>query len=277
MGASIVPESELKNVSETLYIPLYGKAEAAKYGDFIRDTKAEEIVRLVSYDFSKNNRSRFLSIYMAIRAAILDDYAVKFIEKNPDGVVFHLGCGLDSRAERIPLRPYLWVDIDLPDVIEVRRRYFSEREGYKMLAASATDESWLSFGDTRERPVLVIAEGLTMYFTDEENKALFSRFASHFTETEYVFDAYSISAVGWSKRKNPVNKMGAKILWGLDDPGEIERAVPEAVHVQTQYFTGRKWYSRLSGFTRLLFRALYGSAWANSLYRVYCFKISARA
>ncbi len=264
---------KLKNNSETLFIPLYGKANISKYGDILSDPKAKEIVAKVDYDFSQNEQNRFLDIYMGIRAAIIDGYARRFIEKHPDAVVIHLGCGLDSRIERIERAPKLWIDLDLPAVIELRRQFYSENGHYKMLAASATELGWIDDIDYHGEPVLVIAEGLTMYLSDEENRALFAAFRSHFSQTDYVFDAYSVSAVRYSKRKNPVNKMGAVIRWGLDEPELMESAAEGAKHVETKYFTGEEWESKLSGVTRFLFHVLYGNRLANKLYRIYYYQM----
>lgn len=264
----------LTRESETLFIPLLGRADAIRYGDILRDDYAAEIVRRVPYDFSKLRQSRFLSIYMAIRGAILDGYVARFLAANPDGIVLHLGCGLDSRVLRTGRSARLWFDLDLPDVIQVRRQFYLEDAHHKMISSSVTDLSWLDQIPNTGAPALVVAEGLTMYLTDEENKALFQAFQKKFLQTDYLFDAYSCSAVRWSKRKNPVNQMGAVIRWGLDDPAEMEAISPGIRHLETRYFTERQWSGHLSGWTRILFRTLYGNPWANSLYRIYFFHIA---
>ena len=267
--------TKLTGASQALFIPLLGKARVSRYGDILQDPKAAEIVTQVDYDFQKDGRqSRFLDIYMGIRAATLDRYAREFIAAHPDGIVLHLGCGLDARVERVGAAPKLWVDVDLPDVIEVRRQFYCEHGGYRMVAASVTAPDWLEGLDWTDGPALVLAEGLTMYLTDGENKDLFRRFQQKFRHTDYIFDAYSVSAVRWSKRKNPVNKMGAVIRWGLDDPARMETVGSGIHHRETCYFTGREWWEKLSGWNRFLFRVLYGNPWADSLYRIYAFEIT---
>lgn len=264
---------ELKNNSETLFIPLYGKARVHQYGDILTDPKAQEIVSRVSYDFSKNQQNKFLDIYMGIRAAIMDQYARRFIGEHPDAIVLHLGCGLDARVERLQYSAKLWYDLDLPDVIEMRKRFYSENDHYRMIASSVTDLAWLDEIAYRGEPILVIAEGLTMYLTEEENRSLFAAFQNRFASVEYAFDAYSVSAVKWSRRKNPVNRMGAKIVWGLDDPTLMESSASGIKHVETKYFTGPEWEGKLSGSTRFWFHVFYGNQWANSLYRIYYYRI----
>ena len=161
----------------------------------------------------------------------------------------------------------------MPPVIEVRKQFYQEDERYKMIGQSVTDFGWMDMIEVGERPVLVVAEGLTMYLTDEENKQLMVNFKEKFGQVDYVFDAYSLSAVKWSKRKNPVNAMGATIRWGLDDPQELCQATSGIQHRVTRYFTDKKWSDKLSGNTRRWFRILYGNKWANSLYRIYYFQI----
>ena len=203
----------LKGVSETLYIPLYGRASARKYGNIIEDPMAERIVRESGYDFDKNTRSRFLDIYMAIRAAAIDRLVAGFLERNPGALVVHMGCGLASRALKVK-GASMWVDVDLPEVIRSRAAFYKENDGY------------------------------------------------------------SESAVKWSKLKNPVNKMGAVIKWGLDGPEAIERQLPFARCAGIFYFTGREWSDRLyKPCDRALFRLFYGNSWANGLYRLYRFEL----
>ena len=149
----------------------------------------------VHYNFGKNKYNHFVDIYMGIRAAILDRCANDFLNRYPEGAVLHLGCGLDSRVLRVK-KASCWIDIDLPDVIDIRRRFYRHRPGYKMISADVTKPHWIEKIDiSPQTPVLVIAEGLTMYFTYKENKALFNMFYEKFRYTEYVFDAYYLSAV----------------------------------------------------------------------------------
>lgn len=55
---------------------------------------------------------------MAMRAAIFDEWLEKEIKSNPDMVVLHIGCEMDSRVERVSMQNTKWYDIDFPDVIE---------------------------------------------------------------------------------------------------------------------------------------------------------------
>ncbi len=269
----MIEKIHLTAEKETLFIPLIGKAQMSRKGQILRDKKAEEIVDRVDYDFSKSGSNRFIAIYMAIRAAILDGYVDQFIARHADARIIHLGCGLDSRIDRLAARPRIFYDLDFPEVIEVRHQFFSEDSGYRMIASSATDLTWLDQIDAQTSPTLVIAEGMTMYLSEQEISELVLALSRRFPGAEMVFDAYSVSAVRLSQRKNPVNAMGARIRWGLDDPRLFEQIASSIRHLSTAYFPDYPGVNDLTGMTRVLFKLLYGNRWANHLYRIYRFQL----
>ena len=85
----------LSNESKTLFIPLLGKAQLSKKNLFLKDLKAEEIIDKVDFDFTKLRQSKWLSMYMSLRSLLIDDLTKKYLSKNKNTTVIHLGCGLD--------------------------------------------------------------------------------------------------------------------------------------------------------------------------------------
>ncbi|WP_219462923.1 class I SAM-dependent methyltransferase [Nonomuraea rhizosphaerae] len=151
-----------------------------------------------------------------LRARRLDDWTGRYLAENPGATVLQLGCGLDSRAFRMDLPPGVeWIDLDYPEVIDLRSRLYPERDHYRMIPSSVTDPSWLEQVPTG-RPVLVIAEGLLMYLTDPDVRQLLVRLAGRVPHGELAFDAISpwLAAVsrafGWK-------------LASIGDPREPER------------------------------------------------------
>ena len=272
-GWPVMKEKILSGERETLFLPLYSKAKISRTNGIFTDKTAEKIVSSLEYDFSKNKMSKFVDIYMALRASIIDDYCNTFLKNNPGAVVLHLGCGLDSRINRITENYKMWYDLDFPEVTALRKKFYQENNTYKMIPSSVTDLEWLNYIRTDNSPVLIIAEGLTMYLNDSDIKNLFLAFRNKFTLAYFIFDAYSVTSVKLSKYKNPVNKMGAVISWGLDDPGETEKYSPDILHLETIYFTGSKKIEKLGKFDRFMFRFLYSNKFMKNLYRIYIFKI----
>jgi O-methyltransferase involved in polyketide biosynthesis len=271
--ANTMEKITLTKECETLFIPLYCKALMSKDGTILTDKKAEDIVRKVDYDFSTIKASKSLQIYMAIRASIIDDYADDFLTRYPDAVVLHLGCGLDSRVERVSRKPAMWYDIDFPAVIAARKLFFDDHDKYRQVPVSVAEKDWMTKVDAKAAKALIIAEGLTMFLTEEENKALFLEFKKSFEYSEFIFDAYSVSSMRMSKYRNPVNKMGATIRWGLDDPRIVENFAAGISHRMTKYFTEPDKINQLAGIYKIVFKAIKSISWANNLYRIYAFVI----
>ena len=61
-----------------------------------------------------------------LRNREFDRYAQDFLRCHPEAVVVHIGCGLDSRFERVDNGQVEWYDLDLPHVIELRRKLIGD-------------------------------------------------------------------------------------------------------------------------------------------------------
>jgi len=136
----------LTGARETLLMTLYGKAlESRLPHSLLKDRFADEAVRAIDYDFSRLKVDTNLGIGLAIRAKTLDVRVEEFLGRNPDAIVLHLGCGLDTRIFRVdPPQGVDWFDVDYPDVIELRRRLYPARENYRLVGSSVTDPAWLA-------------------------------------------------------------------------------------------------------------------------------------
>ena len=169
---------------ETLLIPLYGRAlMSEKFKSVLDDFKAREIVSKAQFDFEHLKIEHKTQVMLTIRAVIIDSYTNKFIEEHKDCTVIHLGCGLDSRALRVKKEYAKWYDIDFPEVIEYRKMYYSESEEYRMLPSSVTDLRWIEKTIPTANDVLIIAEGLMMYLSQEEVNALINAMSSSFPQS----------------------------------------------------------------------------------------------
>lgn len=257
----------MKNESLTLFIPLYGKALMSREGIF-PDATAERIVDTVDYDFSRVDQSRKLAIYMAMRAAHYDRMAEEYAARHPEGIVIQLGCGLDSRVNRVQAA-LPWYDLDFPEVISLRRAYYPETERYHLISAPAVPADWLN-SIPRSGHALILAEGLSMYLSEGDKRALVAAFRAHFDRAEFVFDAYSPLAARLSKWKNPINAVDAKIDFAMDDPALLEGEGCRCV-LNSDIITPDM-VARLKGRDALRFRFM-GAA-GKSFYRIYGYELN---
>jgi O-methyltransferase involved in polyketide biosynthesis len=66
---------------------------------------------------------------------MFDVLVADFLRDHPEGTVVEIGCGLNTRFERLDNGRVHWFDLDLPDSIELRQRFFSDSDRRTTLAA----------------------------------------------------------------------------------------------------------------------------------------------
>lgn len=245
---------ELTGAPETMLATLYLRAvDSRSPNPILGDADADRMVRRIDYDFSRMRPQDAPSV--AIRAKKIDDWVREFLAENPAATVVHLGCGLDSRGNRVsPPDTVQWYDVDLPEVIDVRRRVLPERENQHMIAAPVTQPELFDQIPT-DKPVLVVAEGLTMYLSEVDGQRLLRRIVEHFSRGVLVLDVFSRLGVKVSNRFNPyVVRAGARLHWGVDDPRQLEAAVPGLTLDTEWFFTQAPELSRYPWLVRQLFR-----------------------
>jgi len=213
----------LTGISETLLVPLWARAVETKRPDhIIKDDKAVEMMEHIEYDFSKFDIKEMPQISIVIRTELLDKATQAFIDRNPDAIIINLGCGLDTRFSRLDNGRIQWYDIDLSEPIRIRKYFFEETDRYRMIAKSVFDYSWID-EIIANNPVLIIAEGLLMYFKKNEVEEFINKMGEKFTKSEMLFDV--ITSVVVEKRKEDNNSFlnNAPFLWGIKDVKEINR------------------------------------------------------
>ena len=88
-------------VAETLFIPLYARAEVQQPAPLIRDDAAVALVERIDYDFAASKLSGLDQVTVIMRVREFDRRTRDFLGRHPEAVVVHIGCGLDTRFERV--------------------------------------------------------------------------------------------------------------------------------------------------------------------------------
>ena len=220
---------DLSGVAETLLMTLYIRAMESQRPDaLIKDEKAVALVTNMSYDFDRIRQVKMDEddkVGVILRNLEFDRQVRDFLTRHPDAVVVHIGCGLDSRFERVDNGKVEWYDLDLPEVIEQRRKFIGdEGKRYHLLAGSVFDSAWLDKVSVhRQRPFLFLAEGVLMYFEEAQVKSLVLMLRDHFPGAELVFDAFSPFLVRANNLRMAISKFGVRYHWGLGRGQEIEK------------------------------------------------------
>ena len=136
----------LENVQKTLLLPLWGRAiEYQKKDPLILDKTANEMVTRLNYDFSQitNNVREISRLGWVARSLTFDKITKQFLEKHPKATIVNIGCGLDTTFDRIDNGKLIWYDLDLPDVIELRRKFIKEHSRRHFIVNSFLNYEWL--------------------------------------------------------------------------------------------------------------------------------------
>lgn len=189
----------LSHIAETCLLTFYCHAlESQSQDPILQDEKAVQVTRRLNplLATSESPMLRALSqgrvrpdliVHIALRAKKFDEYAEAFITQHPDGIIVNIGCGMDSRFERIDNGSLLFFDLDLPEVIELKRHFYTETDRYRMLAVSVFDTGWMDTVQAQgKRPVIFLAEGVFMYLEPHKVKELVLELQARFLGSELV-------------------------------------------------------------------------------------------
>jgi O-methyltransferase involved in polyketide biosynthesis len=180
----------LTGVSETALLTLRVRANEARRPDsIIDDPMAIELADAIDYDFAKFGFSRRQD--MAVRALAYDRYTRRYLVDHPRATVVALAEGLQTSFYRLDAAgvgdQFQWFTVDLPPMIELRRKLLPASERVRMCAQSALDFSWMDQVDT-EHGVFVTAEGLLMYLEPDDALRLIAECANRFPGGQMMFD-----------------------------------------------------------------------------------------
>lgn len=248
---------------ETMLMTLSGRATQSQWKNpILPDPWAEDAMRHIDYDMSKQltgvaSWSMWKDIgptIIATRAATFDLLSTRFLADHPDATVLHVGCGMDSRVFRIdPPAGVQWFDVDYPDVIALRQQLFPKRNAaYHLIGAQLDNLRWMD-DVPRDRPGLFIAEGVLMYLSEAEVKALLNAVVDHFPGGQMIFDVvhpFILKSAG-----SNVGGTGATYKWSLDDPEDIKQLEPKLELIKEFRMHELVGFSRFPLWVRALFRA----------------------
>ncbi|MCB9194983.1 MAG: class I SAM-dependent methyltransferase [Flavobacteriales bacterium] len=243
---------DLQNVSETLWIPLFGKAIESKRRDgLLNDQKAIEIANKATELNPKLNKwwralSKESQGLMVWRSLEIDKFTKVYLEQlnGHKPVIVNLGAGLCTRYERFKdqFPELVWINIDLPLVKEAWSLFNEETNTQQYWTEDIFKTDWLErLKAISDSDVMFIAEGLFMYFSKDQVKGILNNITDHIQNAHIVMEVYSKIAL---QRPHPdVLRTGAKKFenpWGVDSGKEFEKWSDKLVHYEDSYFLKNK-------------------------------------
>jgi len=130
--------------------------------------------------------------------------------------------------ERVNNGKLTWYDLDLPDVINLRKSLIRETPNRKFISASIADEKWPEQIPDR-KTVLMTAAGVLYYLEESEVKNLFKMIPGRFVNAELAFDAVTPAGVKAANAK-VIRESGmdeaAILKWGIKSAKVLESWEP---------------------------------------------------
>lgn len=230
--------TQITGVSETLMITLYARAiETRRSNGILKDSKAVELIEKIDYDFAKYDEGWKSQLGTILRSITLDRQVADFIRRYPDAVIVNLGSGLCTRFFRLDNGLIRWYEVDLPPVVELRRKLLAETDRYQFIAASILDPAWIKQINCQpDQPLLVILEGVSMYLTEAENRMLLHLISYSLSPTEMYFDVLSPTAAKTTKTHDTLTKTKAEFKWGVEDSQELRNWGINAEAIEEDYY-----------------------------------------
>jgi O-methyltransferase involved in polyketide biosynthesis len=231
---------ELGDVQRTLFMPVWARAvETQKSNPILIDNTAVKIIDAIDYDFSPmtQNVPELSQISWIARCLRFDRIVMEFIKKHPKGTIVNIGCGLDTSFERINNRAILWYDLDLPDVINLKKNFISESNNRKFISSSFLDTKWFDDILIRDK-VMFISTGVFVYFDESAIKEFIIKVADRFSETELFFDVTSPKGVEIANQVIQRSGLdsGSFFKWGLTDKSIIS-SWDNRINLVATYYT----------------------------------------
>lgn len=232
-------------IAETLLIPLYMRSlQSQVEKPIIIDPLAAELVEQIDYDFSKFDNKKASEVGTALRCRYFDEKCLAFIQQYPMGVIVNVGCGLDTRCQRLHiLAPKMMSDVifyslDIAESMVLRERLIPKMVNEIYITTSMFETAWLDSLATQYAniPILFIIEGVMMYFSHDDNKQFMSAVADRFTHAQIYFDVTSSFSYKRRKQHDVVGQMRAEFACGVDDVMMMTAWHDRLYYIEHMYF-----------------------------------------
>ena len=214
---------KLSGVPETMLQTIYARAKESGGRGTIHDTKAEEIVGKLDYDFTLAEKDTAMHSGVIARTIVLDRLTKAWLSAHPGAVVVNIACGLDTRCYRMKGFCH-WYNLDLPETMAVREKLLPESGTISQIAMSAM-EDWGSKISEQNVPVLIVIEGLTMYLNAKDVQQIFAVISSRFSQATIFVETMNPTIVRHFKEKS-IDASNAKFIWGIKNGKALAELLP---------------------------------------------------
>lgn len=212
-------EKLLSGVEDTLYIPLTARIYVSeKFPEFFHDEKALSLKQYIPTKDINNNTGEYFYMASVCRQQTIDKKIIEFLGKNKQANVVFLGAGLETAYNRINNVTASFYQVDLPDVINTRKRILGNANNESLISGDMFTLDWIKEIDVN-LPTMIVVSGVYQYFHASEIINMITKMKSLIPKGELVFDA--TDSKGLKLVDKYVKKTGntdAQMYFCVDDP-----------------------------------------------------------
>lgn len=246
-------------VRNTLYIPLTARIQVSKrFPDFFYDEVSLSLEDSIPDKNIEDNSNEYTYMASVCRYQVTDRIVREFIEKHDKCNVITLGAGLETMYYRLSDRKAHFYEIDLPEVISLRKELLPGSVGETLIGHDMFDMGWISDIDT-SLPTMITALGVFQYFEKERLIKLINDLKERFRDAELVFDAMNGKAIGFANRYvKKTGNMEAYMPFYIDDPKVFAREAGIVFVEEKKFFTDarKNLKRRLNLYTRIAMKVV---------------------
>ncbi len=245
-------------VPDTLYIPLAARVYSTeRFPDYFRDDAALRLRDSIPPGVYEGS-SEYTFLASVARYYNTDAMERDFVRRNGRSSIVHLGTGLETAYLRLSDLDARFYDMDLPEVIALRRRLLPESERETLIAGDLFDMRWAEEVDT-SLPVMILVLGVFQYFREEQILGVIGKMKEAFPGAELVFDATNSKGLRYAdKYVRKTGNQSAAMYFAVDDAHAFcDRAETEYLECRPFFTDARKVLrKRASLYTRIAMKVV---------------------
>ncbi len=244
---------EIQKLSETALLTLRARAVASNWNPYFVDDKAKDWVEQL-YD-NKTKVQAKTPIESVVRAQMIDE-VVEEILKNSSGetILVNLGCGFCTLYHRLKNKPKLTIEIDVPEVLEIKKILQPESDQILYISADLKVFDLKNLPPDNGQKVIFVLEGLLHYFDYKEVQKILLDLSLKYSHCDIIFDAYSARSISTLKMLFSKKQAASFLKWGMRNIKDFDFLDYTQMHSQGSIL--KRASSYFNGFKRLIMSML---------------------
>lgn len=194
---------------------------AERYPKLYEDSESIRLADKIGIE-RKNRNSQYTFYDRTVimeRLVAMDDRVGNFINRYADGIIVNVGAELDTMFGRVDNGRIKWYNVDLPERIDLRRKYMDTRDREVNIGENILDYRWLEqITKPRDTAILFVLYDMTKYFDRERLKGFLNAVWRKFPGAEVVFDAKnSVAKRMWNINVFMGRNKGSMLRFSIDN------------------------------------------------------------